>query len=70
MNEEFDTDCTDEPVCPWCGEEQSDAWELFSASSSDCEETECDTCGKDILITQQVSVSYSTRKPKTGKEDA
>ena len=68
MSAEYDTECTDEPVCPWCGEEQADAWELFSASSSDCEETACDTCGRDILITQRVSVSYTTRKPKAGKE--
>ena len=77
MSAEF----ADDPVCPWCGQTQVNAWELFASASWELSETECDSCGKDIetkcdscgkniLIEQRVSVSYSTRKPKAGKEDA
>jgi predicted RNA-binding Zn-ribbon protein involved in translation (DUF1610 family) len=70
MSAEFDTRNTDDPVCPWCGQTQVNAWELFSSASWEFSETECDSCGKDILIEQQNSVSYSTRKPEPRKEGA
>ena len=69
MSADFDTDFTDEPVCPWCGEAQGDAWELFKDASGDVE-AECADCGKPIMMTQDVTVTYSTWKPKAGEEGA
>lgn len=55
---------TDEPICPHCGAVQKDAWEHFTADSSECAETECGSCERDIVISQHISVTYSTKKGK------
>ena len=53
----FDTKCTDEITCPYCGYEMSDSWEF----SNDTYYT-CDECGKKYDIEVEHSVSYSTYK--------
>lgn len=62
MSEEFDTDYTDDPVCPYCGEEQTDSGELFT-DNNESAETWCQHCEKEIVITQHISVHYCTYKP-------
>ncbi len=54
----IDHECTDEVVCPWCGYEHQDSWEL----SADDAEWECDECGKPFNYSRYVSVTYSTSK--------
>lgn len=61
--EEIETDYTDKPVCPHCGYEKSDAYELFGPADDDAE-CECGYCGAEYKIVRHVSVSYSTKKPE------
>lgn len=60
--EELDHQNTDEAICPHCGAVQRDAWECFASDSSECVETECGSCEQPITVTQNVSVTYSTKK--------
>lgn len=54
--EESDYQGTDEVVCPYCGKEQGDSWEL----SSDDGDLDCYHCGRRFMYTRTVSVDYST----------
>lgn len=56
--EEDDT----ELVCPFCGQVQSDAWEL----DSDEDMTECDFCEKEFRYCRQIKYTYISRKVKKG----
>ena len=49
---------TDEIVCPYCGHEHGDSWEL----ESDDGETNCSSCDKPFNYTRRHSVDYSTSK--------
>ena len=49
------------PVCPSCGEEMSDAWEM-DMNDGDCEEVECGHCGKPYEVVCCVSFEYTTRR--------
>lgn len=53
-----DTDYTDEVVCPHCGYEHSDSWEMSEGHH------ECGDCCRPFEITQNVEVTYSTEKSK------
>lgn len=44
-------------VCPYCGYEDTDSWEL----SGDSGIATCGTCGRDYHYYREVSVSYDTR---------
>jgi hypothetical protein len=57
---DYDTDNTDEIVCPYCGHEGSDSWEY----SRDSGEIECGRCCQEFNYNRDVSVSYSTSKRK------
>lgn len=59
--EDLDLDYNREPVCPHCGAEKRDAFEIFGTRSDDAE-TECDGCEKPFAVTRHVEVTYSTRK--------
>lgn len=50
----YDTHCTDEPVCPWCGGKMSED-ELYESTTR-----ACDICDKDVVIEVEYSRSYST----------
>lgn len=58
MSEEIDHTCTDEIVCPYCGQEVSDSWELSDDHSS----YDCCNCDKQFSYSREVSVTYSTSK--------
>lgn len=63
--EEIDHELTDEIVCPFCGGEFSDSWEIMS----DCEDLgliECGECEKSFYATRNISISYSTEKATYG----
>ena len=51
----IDHEYTREPICPYCGYEKRDAWEL-----SDDGETECGECEREYSFTRNVSVTWST----------
>lgn len=58
----FDHEGTDEAVCPFCGEEQGDSWELGNGGEGDGKTT-CGSCDREFHWSRHVSVSYSTMKP-------
>lgn len=49
---------TEEIVCPWCGEEQSDSWECCDWDY----EYECMNCGKMFEYERNVEVTYTSKK--------
>lgn len=64
-HEPFDTDGTQEMVCPHCGHEHGDTWELFSDIHSNTATTDCDECGKIFEVEANWSVDYTTRAVRT-----
>lgn len=53
----YDTDFTKECVCPYCGAEQSDSWEL-----EDNGEYYCDVCENEYDYTRHTEITYCTYK--------
>ena len=60
---EIDTEYTDFITCPYCGYEDRDSWEV-DLGNNECTEIECRNCGKEMRVTRNVSVSYTSYKPK------
>lgn len=58
IKERYFNICTSEIVCPYCGYEMSDSWEL----SCDDDEYECDECGKKFHYYREVDVHYTTHR--------
>lgn len=58
MSKEIDHNYTDEIVCPYCGCEFGDSWEL----SADSGEEECYECGKEFEYYRHIEVTYCTYK--------
>ena len=54
------------PVCPWCGAEVRDAWELDLRNDGQSVETDCDKCDRLMVVFVHHAVTYSTRKTKEG----
>lgn len=48
------------PLCPHCGEEIQDAWELFREMEQTVE-TECGSCERPFTITQSVTFHYDAQ---------
>lgn len=59
--EELDHKHTQEVVCPWCGYEHGDSWEI----GFDDGEDECCECGKQFHYVRDINVTYSTYKKDT-----
>ena len=58
-----DFEYTDNPVCPYCGHVERDAWEIdFGPGLDGDAETFCGMCGKDYFVSRNTFVSYSTKK--------
>ena len=58
-------DLTDFPICPHCGHEEKDAWEINFGECLDGDtETCCNSCGKDYFVRRDVQIYYSTQKLK------
>jgi len=57
MPEEIDHQFTDEIVCPYCGYEHSDSWEM-----GDQGEIECEKCGKTFEYWVETQVHYTTKR--------
>jgi len=58
-----DTDYQDLAVCPWCGNRNSESWELDDDSSHTC----CN-CERDYELSIYVEISYSTTKVREGRQ--
>lgn len=56
--EEFDTEFTDAPVCPHCGEEQSEASEVHGHHET--ARLQCGSCEEMFDSVQRIEVTYST----------
>lgn len=53
---DYEVSHTQEVVCPYCGEEQSDSWEF-----SDSGETECGYCGIEFSYERIIDITYSSQ---------
>ena len=61
MNKE--TEHTHNVVCPYCGYEEKDSWELdFGPGLGGEEELQCSDCGEMFMAYRDVEVTYSTWK--------
>ena len=59
--DEIDHEYTDEIVCPFCGHEFGDSWEI-DGSSEDLGLIDCEECYKEFYAVRNISVCYSTEK--------
>lgn len=57
---DIDCFCTDEVVCPHCGNVHSESYEFFDRTDAEVEVT-CTECERDFRASRDVSVSYSSR---------
>lgn len=55
-NSSIDHSATSDIVCPWCGYEDRDSWEVDDSD----EDMECGRCEKHFSMERDVSVTYST----------
>lgn len=62
---DIDTEYKPRPICPYCGHEEKDAWEL-DFDMSDTTESDCGECGVTYQVTRYVSVDYSTKLTSEG----
>lgn len=63
----FDTERTTHPVCPHCGYEESDAWEIDFGAGLEGEATiSCGNCEREYHAERIVDVSYTTRVKEGG----
>jgi uncharacterized Zn-finger protein len=59
-----DTSYTDDPICPYCGKAQRDAWEIDLGPGYEGDgEMACGWCEREFYISRHVAISYTT-KPK------
>lgn len=58
---EPDTSHTDGIVCPHCGYEDIDSWEWNDGEEGDGDH-DCADCGKPMIVSRHVHVTYSTSK--------
>ena len=59
--DEINLSYNQDPVCPYCGHIERDAWELDLEDEEDCE-IECNRCEMEYIVSLHVSISYSTYK--------
>lgn len=63
--DELDLCLNKAPLCPYCGYEARDAWEIdFGPTTEGEAEIDCTECGESYLCHRVVDVSYTTKKPK------
>jgi len=57
----YNTEYTDEPVCPHCGHKIEDAWEI-DFEGQECAKIDCPECDKPIEVCKNMSITYNTHK--------
>ena len=65
---EIDHSYTREIVCPYCGYEYIDSWEI-NQDSTFWEEEECPECDKVFEVERNIEVTYVTYKKKEFSDD-
>lgn len=61
--DECDLSYQTDPVCPYCGNVDTDAWEIdFGPVWEGETDTTCNDCAEDYHVQREVSVTYSTKK--------
>lgn len=61
-------DHTDAPKCPFCGHEETDAWEIdFGLAWEGDTEVSCGRCGKDYFCSRHCEVTFSSEPIKDKK---
>lgn len=66
----IETDHTTNVICPYCGYEHRDSWEIdFGAGMEGDTEMECNRCDETFIASRCVTVTYSTCKAGEKKED-
>ena len=61
---DIDTEYKPYPICPYCGQEDRDAWKIDFMG--DIAESHCGQCGLAYQVTRYVSVDYSTKPTSEG----
>lgn len=61
MIDVYEFNNTQEITCPFCGHEHNDSWDLNCDHNDD---HECESCGQEFVWERNISVDYSSRKPK------
>ena len=56
FDKEVDTDFKDECICPYCGHEQSDSWEISNGPHT------CGFCDQEFEVEKDYSVTFSTSR--------
>ena len=51
-------------ICPYCGYEEKDSWELSGEDSVE-ETTDCSDCGQEFFYTRSIEVTYCSRQKET-----
>lgn len=62
---EIDHQYTNEIVCPFCGHEFGDSWEI-DGDSEDLGLIDCEECYKEFYAVRNIRVDYSTEKARYG----
>lgn len=60
--DEFMHENTHEIVCPYCGYEFEDSWEVCMDTDGQLDNQECPECCKEFEAERILSVDYCTRK--------
>jgi len=55
---EIDTDHTAEPICPYCGNETADEFQLHNDEAC----VKCEECGEEFSVVRFLDVTYCTYK--------
>ena len=62
---DIDHEYTCNIVCPYCGSEDKDGWELLP-DGEDLGLIACGDCGKEFYVTRNIRITYSTQQARYG----
>ncbi|MFH1633913.1 MAG: hypothetical protein ABIG63_07855 [Chloroflexota bacterium] len=63
MSEPIDTEYRDYAICPYCGYEERDSWEIDLGPGPEGDgEADCGRCGETYLVSRQCTITYTTVK--------
>jgi predicted RNA-binding Zn-ribbon protein involved in translation (DUF1610 family) len=66
MDREIDHEYTKNIVCPYCGHENRDSWEV-EPGQEDIGLTECGSCEKSFYAYRNITIDYSTKEAVYGQ---
>jgi uncharacterized Zn-finger protein len=61
MTKELNLKYNREPVCPYCGDILTDAWEM-NLRDGESEDVTCGNCDEEFKVTCSIDVTYDTEK--------